>query len=100
MHLQDAYFAEMNEVGDDATAIGYNAPASNVFTYNVASKTWTAKAKTSLDKCPENSEWKVASSKASGSGKSGVSHSATTPEEKADCASLTPSFTNIGAATK
>ncbi|WP_298771428.1 type II secretion system protein [uncultured Fibrobacter sp.] len=100
VHLQDSYFAEMNEVGQTDQAIGYNKPASNVFAYSVAGGVWTADAQTDLDACAKNSKWTVTSTKASGSGKSGVKHVAAAPDNNGVCNALTPSFTNIGAATK
>ncbi|WP_290736546.1 MULTISPECIES: type II secretion system protein [unclassified Fibrobacter] len=95
VHLQDSYYAEMNAVGT-GTQIGYNAPASNTFTYDAATAgTWTATSKSDLNECGTGSVWTVTSAPASG----GVSHTATTPSGKPACEALTPSFTQIGAAT-
>ena len=99
MHLQDSYFAEMNTVGTSATAIGYNAPASNVFGYAISetsgSAQWAATSNQKLNDCNANSAWTVTSANASGA----VSHTAAAPDADGVCAALTPSFTQIGAAS-
>ena len=97
MHLQDSYYAEMTDVGT-GTQIGYNAPASNTFTYGASTAgTWTATSTTALNDCQQGAIWQVVSAPSS---TNGVSHTATTPTATADaCAALTPSFTQIGAAT-
>ena len=99
VHLQDSYIAEMNKTGD-GTAIGYAAPASNVFGYTVtgggdANAVWTATSNQKLNECDNGSTWTVTSSISSGAG----SHDAAV-NGGANCSALTPSFTQIGAATK
>lgn len=97
MHLQDSYYAEMTAVGT-GTQIGYNAPASNTFGYDAsAAGVWQATSSGALNDCPQGSVWSVTSTAPS----TGLQHVAATPTgtKSAECAALTPSFTQIGAAT-
>lgn len=90
VHQQDAYASEKNDVGT-FTQIGYDSPASTVFTYNGDTKgQFKATTKAPLDGI--SGDWKVVSSISSSTGK--TTHSATMPTN-AD--KLTPNFTNIGA---
>ena len=87
----------MTAVGT-GTQIGYNAPASNTFTYDAATAgVWQATSQGALNDCPQSSVWSVTSTAPS----TGLQHVAATPTgASADaCAALTPSFTQIGAAT-
>ncbi len=89
MHQQDAYASEKNDVGTFAQ-IGYDSPASTVFTYAGAKGEFKATTKAPLDGI--SGDWKVVSSISSSTGK--TTHTATMP---ANADKLTPNFTNIGA---
>lgn len=94
MHLQDAYFAEKEDTGD-GTAIGFKAPASNVFGYDVTKGQFQATNNSNLDDCTSSSTWTVASAKGGAGG--GLAHTATIGgSTAANCKALTPSFEDIG----
>ena len=98
MHLQDSYFAEMNAVGDK-DQIGYKAPASTVFSYDVTvvseKATFAAtNSETALNDCEKDAgTWSVESE----AGSKGLKHEASVTGT--GCGVLTPSFTSIGAGT-
>ena len=96
MHLQDAYFAEKDEIGK-GSEIGFKAPASNVFDYSTidGASLFTATNKSALDDCAANSSWTVTPSKGGEGG--GLKHVAAITGD--NCEPLTPSFTSIGAGT-
>lgn len=83
----------MNQTGD-STAIGFKGPASNVFGYAVLATGFTATSQVALNDCEANNTWTVGSQ----AGSNGLQHTAQV-NGGADCSSLTPSFTQIGAAT-
>ena len=95
MHQQDAYVAEKGEIGG-FTVIGYDKPASTVFTYDETTSGTTKEVFTATPKSPLDGisdAWTVEST----IGSSGAAkHEAKIPTggEK-----LTPNFTSIGAGT-
>ena len=95
MHQQDAYVAEKAEIGG-FTVIGYDKPASTVFTYSetttgTTKEVFTATPKTALDGV--SGAWTVESTL----GSSGAAkHEAKIPDGGDK---LTPNFTSIGAGT-
>lgn len=87
--LQDAHFAETNELGTDAASIGYSVPNSSNFDYAVDGSTWTGTAKNALDDC-KSGVWTVTSVSADGK----VTHTPTVSDDI--CKALTPNFMMVG----
>ncbi|WP_298767397.1 hypothetical protein [uncultured Fibrobacter sp.] len=76
------------------TQIGYDAPASNVFTYSTSATGWEANpGANKLTGCTTNTDkWTISASVVSAKGHYEAAVPATTT-----CSDLTPNFTQIGA---